>query len=88
MFALKLKNGGKQTTALLTALTAIQALCFIMLIIGLINPKWALSWIEKEKQRRKNVLKYFGGGFIILVILISFIPSNSTNKNKEQISTK
>lgn len=63
-------------------------MCLIMLIIGLINPKWALLWIVEERQKRKNVLKYFGSGFIILFILACCITSNNTNKTEEKVSVE
>ena len=70
-------------------------ICFLMFLLGLINPKWALLW-GKEKTRKKVGI-YFGIPTMIFLILLGMtVPSDNSleekstsiqNKNEEVIST-
>jgi hypothetical protein len=52
----------------------------LWLIIGLINPKWALVWSVNKTRRR--VLLYFGLLFIILLSIYNIISPSQTSKSK------
>jgi len=52
----------------------------LWLIIGLINPRWALVWSVNKTRRR--VLLYFGLLFIIFLSIYNIITPSQTSKSK------
>jgi len=44
-------------------------MCLIALILGMVNPKIVIKWGDLEKINRKNVIKYYGIGAIVLYVL-------------------
>ena len=51
----------------------IPLICFLLLIIGIIKPKWVIRWGNIEKRNRKKVFIYYGKGFVITIILSNFL---------------
>jgi hypothetical protein len=58
-------------------------ICLIGLFLGIVNPNMVIRWGKLEKRNRKNVIKYYGIGAIVLYVLIRgcaiIIVSGSTN---------
>ena len=55
--------------------------CLIALVVGLIAPKTVIRWGIDEKKTRKNVLKYYGIGAILVFTL--FGVANSSEERKK-----
>ena len=55
-------------------------ICFLMFLLGVINPKWVLMW-EKEKTRKKVGI-YFGIPFFVFFLLFTFSLPNDEQENK------
>lgn len=58
-------------------------ICFIALIIGLINPNVVVRWGTRKEKTRKDVLKYYGIGMLLFVVLTGVFLENS-DQNTEQ----
>ncbi|WP_027399174.1 hypothetical protein [Anaerovorax odorimutans] len=59
------------------------------LILGIIKPSFVIRWGLEEKRTRKRVLKYFGIGFIVFLILFSATIDNpEVEKYKTSTDTK
>lgn len=70
-------------------------ICFLLFLLGLINPKWALRW-GKNKTRKKVALYYGSAVFIFFILVGMTAPrdnlveeksTNIQNKSEEVIST-
>lgn len=70
-------------------------ICFLLFLLGLINPKWALLW-GKNKTRKKVALYYGSAVFIFFILVGMTAPrdnlveeksTNIQNKSEEVIST-
>lgn len=55
-------------------------ICFLLFLLGLINPKWVLVW-GKEKTRKKVGI-YFGIPFFVFFLLFTFSLPNDEQENK------
>lgn len=61
--------------------------CLIVLIIGLIKPAIVIKWGSEEKKVRKNVLKYYGIGFLVCFTLFIVIVGNSSTPKTTNTNT-
>ncbi|WP_312355238.1 hypothetical protein [Aminipila sp.] len=60
-------------------------ICLIGLIVGLVRPDLVIRWEKKEKRTRKNVLKYYGLGLILFMMLFT-ISIDSSSKKEDRIN--
>ncbi|TXC85948.1 hypothetical protein FS935_19160 [Metabacillus litoralis] len=61
---------------MLSFLLLLALLAFILLIIGVIKPKWIVLWKKKDERTRKTVLIYFGNILLwSLVFALGFMIS-------------
>ncbi|QPW62059.1 CHASE3 domain-containing protein [Clostridium botulinum] len=65
-------------------------LCFIALIVGLINPKLTIKWGNNKQRNRKKVLLSYGVGAVVLFVLAGITADNTTSQvaNSQNVQHK
>ncbi|MBE6067782.1 MAG: hypothetical protein E7211_08830 [Clostridium lundense] len=60
----------------------LAVVCIICLVVGLIKPSKAIPWVSEERKTRKNIVRYYGIGFvfsfILFIINIDGSPTGNT----------
>ncbi|MBN7772363.1 hypothetical protein [Clostridium aminobutyricum] len=62
-------------------------LCFICLVIGVFRPRTVIRWGLDEQKTKKNVMKYYGIGMILFLILFS-INVDDSSVEKSNLNTE
>ena len=63
-------------------------LLLFLVCIGIIKPSLVIRWGEIEKRNRKNVLKYYGIGFIVTFILFGVTLPKTENTDSKSTTAK
>jgi Flp pilus assembly protein TadD len=63
----------------------LSGLLFLILLVGLIFPKFVIRWGEVGKRNRKRVLLYYGmGWFLCLILMIVTVPEPTPEELKQR----